>query len=69
MKFLNRKLYIRRQKIHARVQRNSVLVENTNGITPIDTVANPCRMDMDCMEKDLHEYSFVSEQLEFLCVR
>ncbi len=51
------------------VQRNSVFVENTDGITPIGKVANPCRMDMDCKEKDLREYSFVSEQIEFLCVR
>jgi hypothetical protein len=31
-----------RENTRARVQRNSVLVENTKGITPIGKVANPC---------------------------
>ncbi len=40
--------------MRARVQRNYALVENANGITPIGKVMNPCRMDTDCKEKDLH---------------
>ncbi len=55
--------------MRTRVQRHSALVENKNGITPVGKITNLCRMDMDCKEEDLHGYSFVSEQVEFLCVR
>ena len=54
--------------MRARIQRISAPVENADGITPIGKVANLCRMDMDYKEKD-RGYSFVSEQVEFLCVR
>ena len=44
---------------YARIQRNSVLDENTNEIIPTGKVASPCRIDMDCKKKDLHEYSLL----------
>ena len=56
--FENRK-YIRKE-MYARVQRNSVLVENTNGITPTRNRANPHLVDMNCKQKDLHGYMSVS---------
>ncbi len=55
--FENRKCI--RKEMHARVQRNCVLVENTNGITPTSKVVNPCHMGMDCKQKDLHGYMSV----------
>ena len=32
-----------KENTHTRVQRNSVLVEDTNGMPPIGKVVNPCR--------------------------
>ena len=49
-----------RKELCARVQRKSVLVENTNEITSTSKAANLCHMDMDCKQKDLHGYMSVS---------
>jgi hypothetical protein len=51
---MEEKMIEKREHPRARVQRNSVLVENTKWVRPTGKAANPCRVtDMDC-RKDLH---------------
>jgi hypothetical protein len=50
----------------ARVQRNSVLVENTNGYDP--PVRQPIHVDGHGLYKKTFTAYFVPEQGEFLCV-
>ena len=49
-----------------RVQRNSVLVENTNGFHPM--VTKPIHVDGHRLYEKTFTICFVSEQEEFLCV-
>ncbi len=63
-----KKKWLRRENTRARVQRNSVLVENTKWVRPTGKVVNPCRdIRTWIAEKTFTEYFCISTSRVSLC--